>query len=114
MAFFIVALALITILKISTSEAVKVAAFNVQSFGRTKISKSDVTDTLVKIINRYEIVLIQEIRDSKGEAIKKLLEKVNDFKEGDSDDYEMVIRERLGRSVYKEQMHFSTGKMMQQ
>ena len=49
MAYFVIALVLITTLEISTSEAVKVAAFNIQVFGKTKISKSIVTDTLIKV-----------------------------------------------------------------
>jgi hypothetical protein len=52
MAYFITILAVITTLGISTSEAVnavKVAAFNVQVFGQTKISKNNVRDILVKV-----------------------------------------------------------------
>ena len=52
MAYFIMILVLITTLEISTSEAVnsvKVAAFNVQVFGQTKISKNDVPDILAKV-----------------------------------------------------------------
>jgi len=55
---------------------------------------------LVDVIRRYDIILIQEIRDSKETAIFKLLDQVN-AKRGDQ--YEIVVSGRLGRTNSKEQ-----------
>ncbi len=79
----------------------KIAAFNIEIFGRAKMKKPEVVKYLVKIIKRYDIILIQEIRDKSGKAIKDLLKEVNK-----SDQYEMVISQRIGRSSMKEQYAF--------
>lgn len=79
----------------------KIAAFNIQVFGKAKMSNTGVVDILVDIISEFDLVLVQEIRDSSGEAIVELLSKVNEkneFKE-----YNMTISPRLGRSTSKEQ-----------
>ena len=46
----------------STGATFKLATFNIQVFGDTKASKSYVMHELAKIINRFDIVAIQEIR----------------------------------------------------
>jgi deoxyribonuclease-1-like protein len=76
-----------------------VAAFNVRMFGLNKMSVEKVPEYLVKIILRYDLILIQEIRDSSGEAIQELMKllKTQDNR------YQMVLSERLGRSTSKEQ-----------
>lgn len=81
-----------------------IAAFNVQIFGQKKSDNAFIMDVLVRIIMRYDIILIQEIRDSKGTAIVELLDKVNAATP--SNQFEMRISERLGRSHSKEQYAF--------
>ncbi|XP_028417651.1 deoxyribonuclease-1-like [Dendronephthya gigantea] len=108
MAYFITTLALVITLTLNVEAAlsgVKVAAFNVQVFGQTKISKNNVTDILVKIISSYDIILIQEIRDKK-DAMERLLKSVNIRIANSSNQYEMIISGRLGRSASKEQYAF--------
>ncbi|KAL5006435.1 hypothetical protein ScPMuIL_015241 [Solemya velum] len=56
-------------------------------------------EVLAKIVRRYDILLIQEIRDSAGTAIKRLLEKVN----SDGSQFEIMVSDRLGRGNSKEQ-----------
>ncbi|XP_077993742.1 deoxyribonuclease-1-like isoform X2 [Glandiceps talaboti] len=84
-------------------EELNVAAFNVQVFGTTKMSKPDVVNTLIQIIQRYDIVVIQEIRDSSGTAIYALLNAVNS---ASSQQYSLAISPRLGRTSSKEQYGF--------
>ena len=55
----------------------KIAAFNVQIFGASKIEKHNVTAILTKILLRYDLIFFQEIRDTSGEAIVTLMEKLN-------------------------------------
>jgi len=52
---------------------------------------------------RYDIVLIQEIRDSSNKAIYQLLNEVNSMGAGER---KMVLSKRLGRSSSKEQYAF--------
>ena len=63
-------------------------------------------DILVKIIVRYDILLVQEIVDTSEKAIKQLLENVNDAIEEDSGKYELITSPRIGRNKAKEQYAF--------
>eukprot|EP00058_Branchiostoma_floridae_P020105 XP_002605595.1 hypothetical protein BRAFLDRAFT_94294 [Branchiostoma floridae] len=83
--------------------ALKIGAFNVQTFGRTKMSKPDVVEILLQIAERYDILLIQEIRDSTFTAIYSFLDQLNARR---GNDYSMVLSDRLGRSTYMEQYAF--------
>ena len=67
------------------------------------MSYPEVVDTLVKILIRYDLVLIQEIRDSSESAIYQLLTDVNNAVSGTSNDYLMVLGPRLGSTSSKEQ-----------
>jgi len=84
------------------SDDLRIAAFNIKVLGKTKMSQSDVVETLVKIIVQYDIILIQEIRDKKGTAIQKLLQEVKRTETN----FDMVLSERLGRTRSKEQYAF--------
>ncbi len=79
--------------------AIKIAAFNIQIFGRTKRQKDYVMDMLTKIVREFDIVLIQEIRDSTEETAPYFLLKINEM-EGAK--YRFVRSERLGRTTSKE------------
>uniref|UniRef100_A0AAR2JAY5 Deoxyribonuclease n=1 Tax=Pygocentrus nattereri TaxID=42514 RepID=A0AAR2JAY5_PYGNA len=85
----------------STTLSVKICAFNVQSFGEAKANNKKVMGILIKIISRCDLSLIQEVRDSKGEAIPVLLKALNRFDK--SHMYNHLESKRLGRTTYKEQ-----------
>jgi len=78
---------------------IKIAAFNIQIFGRTKRQKDYVTDVLTRTVREFDIVLIQEIRDSTEETAPYFLLKINEM-EGAK--YRFVRSERLGRTTSKE------------
>ncbi len=80
-----------------------IGAFNIQILGESKMSKSDVVASLVETLSRYDIVLIEEIRDKKGEAIVKLLYRLN---MATGNKYNLIISNRLGNSNSKEQYAF--------
>lgn len=88
----------------NTEFSLKLAAFNVRIFGARKMATAGVPAILVKIILRYDVILIQEIRDSSGRQIKKLLELVN--KASTRGQYRISISPRLGRKSSKEQYAF--------
>lgn len=56
--------------------ALDIAAFNVRVFGLSKINNNEVIQNLVKIILRYDLILIQEIRDSSGKTIQSLFKQL--------------------------------------
>ncbi|KAJ8017234.1 hypothetical protein DPEC_G00015690 [Dallia pectoralis] len=84
-----------------TALSLKICAFNVQSFGEAKVHNRKVMGILIKILARCDLCLIQEVRDSKGEAIPTLVKDLNSFDKSHS--YSYVESRRLGKKTYKEQ-----------
>ncbi|XP_053173919.1 deoxyribonuclease I-like 1-like [Scomber japonicus] len=85
--------------------SLKICAFNVQSFGESKANNKKVMGILQKILSRCDLCLIQEVRDSKGEAIRTLVKDLNRYMLffDKSNSYSYVESVRLGRKTYKEQ-----------
>src|SRR3989338_8556650 len=52
--------------KVNTSspETITLASFNIQVFGDSKAAKEDVMKALTDIVIQYDIIAIQEVRDS--------------------------------------------------
>ncbi|XP_023657012.1 deoxyribonuclease gamma-like [Paramormyrops kingsleyae] len=82
----------------------KVASFNVQRFGENKVADKNTLSTLIKIVSRYDIIVILEVVDTKGKAMKTFLEELN--KANPAKPYTMKVSMRLGRKTYKEQYMF--------
>jgi endonuclease/exonuclease/phosphatase family metal-dependent hydrolase len=80
------------------SEPIKVAAFNIQVFGQSKRGKPEVMEVLVDVAREFDVMLVQEIRDSSGETAPAYLEHIN----GEGSNYAYIESERLGRSTSKE------------
>lgn len=78
---------------------VTIASFNIQIFGQSKISKPEVMEIISKIIKKYDIIAIQEVRSKEQNVIPTLLTYVNN----DTINYDYIISERLGRTASKEQ-----------
>eukprot|EP00931_Biecheleriopsis_adriatica_P090618 TRINITY_DN64580_c0_g1_i1.p1 TRINITY_DN64580_c0_g1~~TRINITY_DN64580_c0_g1_i1.p1 ORF type:complete len:342 (-),score=58.27 TRINITY_DN64580_c0_g1_i1:50-1075(-) len=93
---------LLLVIDVCLGDVLRLCAFNVQVFGRSKMSKPGVAEVLAKVVRRCDVMLIQEIRDSSSEAIQELLSAVN----AEGDDFEMFLSPRLGRSTSKEQYGF--------
>jgi endonuclease/exonuclease/phosphatase family metal-dependent hydrolase len=83
-------------------DPIKIASFNIQIFGQSKINKPEVMNILAKIIKKYDIVAVQEVRSDEQNVIPALLNLVNDA----DTQYDYVISERLGRTGSKEQYAF--------
>jgi len=89
-----------TMERIERSRVLKLGAFNVQVFGASKARKDDVMNHLVDILTRYDIALIQEIRDRSGTAIVSLLARLN---AENQNDFALSLSERHGSTEMKEQ-----------
>ncbi|XP_071496958.1 uncharacterized protein [Diadema antillarum] len=85
---------------VSVDASLRLGAFNLRIFGQKKLENDAAVDTIVKIILRYDLVLLQEIRDSSETAIVTLLDRVNSVAQ---EKYKMEVSERLGRTTSKEQ-----------
>ncbi|KAJ3606974.1 hypothetical protein NHX12_026489 [Muraenolepis orangiensis] len=83
----------------------RICAFNLHGFGESKSNNEEVMKTIVKIIVRCDVCVLQEVRDSKHKALPKLLSQLNSYNRRYQFDH--VASERLGRSpAYQEQYVF--------
>ncbi|NXG80045.1 DNSL2 protein, partial [Baryphthengus martii] len=81
----------------------RVGAFNIQAFGDTKMSNEGVASIIVSILRRYDIMLVQEVRDSDLSAVTELMEQLNSVSKFP---YDYEISGPLGRDNYKEMYLF--------
>jgi len=82
---------------------IKVASFNIQVFGETKRSKSDVMAILVEIAAKYDILAIQEVRDDTETTVDYFVDAINSTSGAR---YAALSGPRLGRTNSKEQYAF--------
>ncbi|CAL8270485.1 unnamed protein product [Lota lota] len=92
---------LLALLQLGTS--LLIGAFNIQCFGKTKSEKPDVMKHIINIVHRYDVILIQEVRDSECTAIDALMAEVNIEVPGQ---YSHTVSDPLGPSTYKERYLF--------
>ncbi|XP_037545335.1 deoxyribonuclease-1 [Nematolebias whitei] len=90
----------VVLLHLSTSHLL--GAFNIKSFGDQKSSNTTLMDIISTIVHRYDIILIQEVRDNDLSATKKLMDHINKG----SSQFSYVVSEPLGRRTYKERYLF--------
>ncbi|EFC46274.1 predicted protein [Naegleria gruberi] len=88
----------------ASKNEVKIASFNIQIFGSSKMEKKNVLAVILKILSRYDLVLIQEVRDSSDTAFANLVKELSNYNKNVK--YGSAISERLGRSNSKEQYGF--------
>ncbi len=78
-----------------TPTKIKIGNWNLQIFGNTKASNDDLMNTYSSIIDNYDIIFIQEIRNIDQTAFPKLCDLLPD--------YDCRASSRAGRSSSKEQ-----------
>ena len=76
--------------------AIDIMSFNIQIFGRAKSSKLDVMNVIIDIIDDYDLIAIQEVRDNTDQSLTTLMAMM-------PDEYKIVVGPREGRSRSKEQ-----------
>ena len=70
-------------LPLAAAAKVSVASFNIQVFGTSKLSDAAVSNILVSIVNRYDVVAIMEIRDASETVASTFLDRINSAREQD-------------------------------
>lgn len=73
----------------------KIANWNLQAFGETKSSNTELLQNYASILCNYDIIFVQEIRDRKQEAFPKLCDLLPE--------YNYITSSRAGRTSSKEQ-----------
>lgn len=83
-------------------DTLRIASFNIQVFGQSKLGKPAVMEVIVHTLRRFDVVAIQEIRSAEQNVLPQLVELLN----ADGSRYDFVIGPRLGRTSSKEQYAF--------
>ena len=88
-------------------DTIRIGSFNIQTLGRSKMSKANVVEKLAQTMRHFDIVAIQEIRSRHQDIIPRLVEYVN----AKGGRYDFVLGPRVGRTSQKEQFAyiFDTG-----
>src|SRR5688500_356745 len=55
---------------------IKIASFNIQILGRSKIAQRKVTDVLCDVVRRFDVVAIQEVRANTDDILPRFVEKI--------------------------------------
>jgi deoxyribonuclease-1-like protein len=84
------------------TDAILIASFNIQVFGESKLAKPQVVDVLTRVVRRFDIVAVQEVRAKSDSIVPTFVNAIN----ADGSRYQYVIGPRLGRTVSKEQYTF--------
>ena len=81
---------------------IRVASFNIQVFGTSKLNNPRVMNVLAEVVRRFDVVAIQEIRAKTPDVMPKFLDLINST----GRHYDFVIGPRLGRTSSTEQYAF--------
>uniref|UniRef100_A0A8B9U8P1 Deoxyribonuclease n=1 Tax=Anas zonorhyncha TaxID=75864 RepID=A0A8B9U8P1_9AVES len=100
----VLALSLLAVALVCPATAtLRIGAFNIQAFGDSKMSDEAVAGVIINVLRRYDVVLVQEVRDSDLSAVTELMEQLNSVS---SAPYDYEISGPLGRENYKEMYLF--------
>jgi deoxyribonuclease-1-like protein len=81
---------------------IRIASFNIQTFGKSKLEDPRIAYTLAEIIRQFHVVAIQEIRTQDNFHMQHFVQLVNST----GRKYDFVIGPPIGNSTYKEQYAF--------
>ncbi|XP_053936616.1 deoxyribonuclease-1-like [Cuculus canorus] len=98
-----VLLLLVAALLLHVAVALRISAFNIKQFGEAKMEKKEVADIIVEILKKYDISVVQEVRDSRLVAVNKLMAELNS---GPTALYSYISSDPLGWTTYKERYLF--------
>lgn len=82
-----------------TEETIAVGSFNIQVLGQSKLEKPEVMAVLAKIVRRFDVIAIQELRSKEQDVIPRFLDRINE----DGSRFDYIVGPRLGRTSSKEQ-----------
>ncbi|XP_073493887.1 deoxyribonuclease-1-like isoform X2 [Phyllobates terribilis] len=84
---------------LQASFTLKIASFNIERFGISKVDDPAVLNFLIQILRRYELIAIQEVMSKDDTAIIRLVQELNS---ATGLNYNLLISDHLGRSTYRE------------
>lgn len=83
-------------------ESIRIATFNIQAFGESKIEDRNVMNVLAQVARQFDVLAIQEIRAKSHDILPRFVDLIN----AKGRRYDYVIGPRLGRTNSKEQYAF--------
>jgi len=83
-------------------DTILIATFNIQVFGKSKVSKPRILDILAQTVRQFDVVAIQEVRAQEDDILPRFVAAIN----ADGSRYDYLIGPRLGRTVSTEQYAF--------
>lgn len=83
-------------------DSIRIASFNIQVFGESKLSKPGVVDVLANVIRQFDVVAVQEVRANSQAVLPQFVSVIN----SGGMHYDFCIGPRLGRTSSKEQYAF--------
>jgi len=86
----------------SFSPTIKIATFNIQVFGTSKLQKTPVMQVLADVVRRFDLVAIQEVRSIDDTIVPQFIAMINST----GAQYDFLVGPRLGRTNSKEQYAF--------
>ena len=86
----------------SAKPTIRIATFNVQTFGQKKVADDVVMSRLVDIVRRFDVIAVQEIRGNELTPLRRLLDDLRTA--GHS--YAAVVSDPIGRDRYRERYAF--------
>ncbi len=84
------------------SPTIKIATFNIQVFGTSKLQKTPVMQVLADVVRRFDLVAIQEVRSTDDTVVPQFITMINST----GVQYDFLVGPRLGRTNSKEQYAF--------
>lgn len=91
-----------TQIEAAPGDGIRIASFNIQVLGQSKLSKPQLLPMLAHVIRQFDVVAIQEVRSETQDVLPRLVDAINST----GAKYDYCIGPRLGRSVSKEQYAF--------
>ncbi|XP_055513177.1 deoxyribonuclease-1-like isoform X2 [Leucoraja erinacea] len=85
------------------SQGLMITSFNIQRFSQRKVDDRPILDILIQILQRYDLITIQEIMGAENSAVTDLVRELNYVT---NLTYNYIISDHLGRRNYREKYAF--------
>ncbi|MEQ1824360.1 MAG: endonuclease/exonuclease/phosphatase family protein [Pirellula sp.] len=85
-----------------SSPVLRIASFNLQAFGESKLRQSAVAETIVRILRQFDVVALQHIQSKHQAVLPELVEKLNQLDRR----FEYCIGPRVGSNGNQQQFAF--------
>ncbi len=90
--------------KLNRSEVARIATFNIEVFGQSKMNTPEVVSQLVDIVLKYDMVAVQEVKDIDQTVPYEFLDEINN-QSGDTWNMSLSPRSGVNASSYAQEQY---------